>query len=393
MARHRLWAVSGAGIGAALLLAGCGSSGDRASAVSLNGGDERPADDPAGEATGTPSLPLTGSASAVPGPVSDGSDEDAFPSPGATPLPPREGSGNVANGPGILTAGAWDDSRNLERFLAYRDELAAEQMAGMPASEEQAHRDAAARALEPVEHATLDIALVIDTTGSMGDELAYLQTEFDAIAAAIDARYPNSEQRWALVVYRDEGDEYVTRSFDFGDGVGSFRARLEAQSAGGGGDYPEASDAALEAMNQLGWRSDPATARLAFWVADAPHHVERAAPIAAAVEVAAAQDVHVYPVASSGVDELTEYSMRAAAQLTLGRYLFLTDDSGVGGEHKEPSIPCYFVTRLDDAILRMVDIEMSGVYREPAQADVIRTGGNPAEGACRLESGQTVFVF
>ena len=50
--------------------------------------------------------------------------------------------------------------------------------------------------------------------------------------------------------------------------------------------------------------------------------------------------------------------MRSAAQLTGGRYLFLTDDSGVGGEHKEPNIPCYFVTRLDHAILRMVDIEM-----------------------------------
>ncbi len=56
-------------------------------------------------------------------------------------------------------------------------------------------------------------------------------------------------------------------------------------------------------------------------------------------------DVHIYPVASSGVDELTELTMRSAAQLTGGRYLFLTDDSGVGGAHMEPSIPCYFVTK------------------------------------------------
>jgi hypothetical protein len=146
-------------------------------------------------------------------------------------------------------------------------------------------------------------------------------------------------------------------------------------------------------MNQLAWRSDPATARLAFWVADAPHHTGRASALVAAVDVAASQDVHVYPVASSGVDELTEYAMRSAAQLTLGRYLFLTDDSGVGGEHKEPTIPCYFVTRLDDAILRMVDIEMSGVYREPLAAEVIRAGGDPADGACTLQSGQTVFAF
>jgi hypothetical protein len=41
----------------------------------------------------------------------------------------------------------------------------------------------------------------------------------------------------------------------------------------------------------------------------------------------------------------------------------------------------------------MVDIEMSGAYHEPDQADVIRSGGDPADGACRLASGQTVFVF
>jgi hypothetical protein len=227
----------------------------------------------------------------------------------------------------------------------------------------------------------------------MGDELTYLQSEFEALSSSIETQYPDAEQRWALVVYRDGGDEYVTRSFDFEAAGAGFRDRLRAQSAGGGGDYPEASDAGLAAMNQLSWRSDPNTARLAFWVGDAPHHIDKASALAAAVDVAASQDVHLYPVASSGVDELTEYSMRSAAQLTLGRYLFLTDDSGVGGEHKEPSIPCYFVTRLDDAILRMVDIEMSGVYHEPAAEDVIRSGGDPADGACVLQSGQTVFAF
>lgn len=379
------------------MLVGCGASDSRDAALSSDEGGEVAApvresadDNPllAGAASGDDGSLVPGSSSASGAPPATDSDV-------ATPTapPPIEGNGNGTLEPGTLTAGAWDDSRNLDRFLDYKGELASQQMAGLPPSEEQAHRDAAARALDPAEHTTLDVALVIDTTGSMSDELAYLQTEFDAIAAAIEAQYPNSQQRWALIVYRDDGDEYVTRTFDFGDGVAGFRERLEAQSAGGGGDYPEASHAALAAMNQLGWRSDPATARLAFWVADAPHHAERAADVADAVDVAAGQDVHLYPVASSGVDELTEYSMRAAAQLTLGRYLFLTDDSGVGGEHKEPTIPCYFVTRLDDAILRMVDIEMSGVYHEPDQADVIRAGGDPADGACRLASGQTVFVF
>jgi hypothetical protein len=294
--------------------------------------------------------------------------------------------------PGTLTAGAWDDNRNLERFLDYRAELHAARMPGLLDFDEQQHRAAQAAATLSA-HGTLDIALVIDTTGSMSDELEYLQSELDALSTAIELAYPDADQRWSLVVYRDEGDAYVARSFDFIRVVATFREQLGAQRAGGGGDIPEASHAALGAMNQLSWRSDAATARLAFWVTDAPHHALQAPALSEAIEAAGAQGIHLYPVASSGVDELTESSLRAAAQLTHGRYLFLTDDSGVGGAHKEPSIPCYFVTHLDDAILRMVEIEMSGVYREPAPADVLRSGGNPSDGACVLASGQSVFVF
>jgi hypothetical protein len=396
MAKYRTRHSGWGGLWVGLVLVGCGSSDgeDDASYSESAPNSASPIDSHDGS---SPLLPGTSPADSASGTGAIAAGEAAYdvvgaPAPSSLPSPPI-GPGVSGVQPGTLTAGAWDDSKNLDRFLEYRSELEGEQIAGMPLFEEQAHRDAAARAAEPTAHATLDIALVIDTTGSMGDELAYLQSEFDALSSSIELQYPQAEQRWALVVYRDDGDEYVTRSFDFEAAGSGFRDRLRAQSAGGGGDYPEAADAGLAAMNQLAWRSDPATARLAFWVGDAPHHVEQAAALAAAVEVAASQDVHVYPVASSGVDELTEYSMRSAAQLTLGRYLFLTDDSGVGGEHKEPTIPCYFVTRLDAAILRMVDIELSGVYHEPAAADVIRAGGDPADGACRLESGQTVFAF
>jgi hypothetical protein len=41
----------------------------------------------------------------------------------------------------------------------------------------------------------------------------------------------------------------------------------------------------------------------------------------------------------------------------------------------------------------MVDIELSGVYREPDTADIIRTGGNPLDGSCTLSSGDVVFAY
>ena len=295
--------------------------------------------------------------------------------------------------PGTLTAGAWDDNRNLDRFLSYRDQLHQQNLSGLldfSAPDHQAAHDALA---QRGPHTTLDVSLVIDTTGSMGDELRYLQAEFVAISTAIETRYPDAEQHWSLVLYKDQGDSYVTRWFDFRSDALEFRDHLAQQSASGGGDFPEAPDVAFEIMNQLAWRTDPATARLAFWVADAPHHAENAAALKAGIEAAEAQDIHIYPVASSGIDELTELTMRSAAQLTGGRYLFLTNDSGVGNDHKEPSIPCYFVTKLDSAILRMVDVEMTGEYREPSAEELVRSSGDPQDGTCTLQSGQPAFAF
>jgi hypothetical protein len=294
----------------------------------------------------------------------------------------------------VLTAGAWDDNRNFERFEKYRKQLKQQELTGMLPTTDAEHAAAhEAFSKTPSAREQLDVALVIDTTGSMGDEIQYLQSEFLALSSAIETKYPNAEQRWALVLYRDQGDEYVTRWFDFRDSAEDFRDKLGMQSAHGGGDFPEAPDAAFETVAQLGWRQDAKVARLAFWVADAPHHNERAGSMAASIRGARDLGVHVYPVASSGVDELTEISMRSAAQLTGGRYLFLTNDSGVGGSHKEPSIPCYFVTKLDKAILRMVDTEMTGNYGEPTGDDIIRTSGNPTNGSCDLESGETVQAF
>jgi hypothetical protein len=295
---------------------------------------------------------------------------------------------------GVLTAGAWDDNRNFEHFMAYRDQMGAMQLDGA-FNFSGAELDAAHQAFggDRPPRATLDVALVIDTTGSMGDEITYLQAEFETLSSSIAQKFPNATQRWALVVYRDEGDEYVVRSVDFTADAADFRTQLAAQSASGGGDFPEAPEAAFGHLSQLAWREAAKTARLAFWVADAPHHAERAATMKAAVQAARDLDVHIYPVASSGIDELTEWTMRSTAQITGGRYLFLTDDSGVGGEHEEPTIPCYFVTRLDRAIVRMIDIELTGTYVEPAAADVIRTGGDPTDGACKLASGEMVEPF
>ena len=299
------------------------------------------------------------------------------------------GSGSGSSGASVLTAGAWDDNLNYPIFDLYRWANAD----ALPFTE--AEHEAAQQRFGGARdaHTQLDVALVIDTTGSMADELSYLQTELDSIATRVTAAYPDAETRWALIVYRDEGDEYVTRVFDF-TGLDEMRASLRAQSAGGGGDYPEASHAALRDMTNLEWREHDAVARLAFWIADAPHHEQAEVEWAAALRSAAQLDVHVYPIASSGIDAETELSMRSAAQLTGGRYLFLTDDSGIGGSHLEPPVPCFFVTHLDTAMLRAIDAEMTGEHELPSEEQIIRRTGDPDEaGACELQDGGTAFAF
>jgi hypothetical protein len=342
----------------------------------------------AGGSGSAPSTPSSGSEEPS-SDSDDGASESEAPPKDAPSLPTTNDGGEAS----VLTAGTWDDNRNFDRFEKYRKNLADEQLNGMLPSTDEEHADAQKAFAQPAPREKLDVSLVIDTTGSMGDEIRYLQKEFLALSEAIEEKYPNAEQRWSLVLYRDMGDEYVTRWFDFREDAMDFRDKLGAQSAGGGGDFPEAPDAALAAMAELAWRTDDNVARLAFWVADAPHHDDKAEDMLKAIRGARELGVHLYPVASSGVDELTEVTMRSAAQLTGGRYLFLTDDSGVGGAHKEPSIPCYFVTKLDSAILRMVNIEMSGTYAEPAAADIIRTGGDPQDRKCELKSGEVVEAF
>ena len=50
------------------------------------------------------------------------------------------------------------------------------------------------------------------------------------------------------------------------------------------------------------------------------------------------------------------------------------------------------MTKLDRAILRMVDVELSGAYREPEASDILRIGGAPQGGVCTLAS-ETVRIY
>lgn len=228
----------------------------------------------------------------------------------------------------------------------------------------------------------LDLMLVVDTTGSMGDEIRYLQSELRSIIASITARHRDLDIRIGFVFYRDRGDDYVTRTVAFDRDIGRVQGALAQQDANGGGDYPEAMDQAMIRAVGQDWRPDAVKSLLL--VADAPPHDDLFGRTWAAAEAARAKRIHITPVAASGVADKAEYAMRAMAAATQSRYLFLTDDSGVGNPHAAPAIDCYLVTRLDALVRRVIDSQISGRRIEPGDHEVIRSVGKYDAGKCVL---------
>lgn len=231
----------------------------------------------------------------------------------------------------------------------------------------------------------LDLMLAIDTTGSMGDEIRYLQSELAAILSGIRARHPGLDVRVGFVFYRDLGDDYVTNTVPLTRDFSAAQQALSQRWAGGGGDYPEAMEQALIRAAGQSWRRDAVKSLLL--VADAPPHDENFGTAWLAAEHLRANRVHIVPVAASGVADKAEYAMRAMAALTQSRYTFLTDDSGIGNPHAAPAIDCYLVTRLNDLLRRVIDSQLSGRRIEPGQQEVIREVGQYDKGRCIIPRG------
>lgn len=225
----------------------------------------------------------------------------------------------------------------------------------------------------------LDVMFLLDATGSMSDEIAQLQDNILAVSAQLDA-LPNAvDVRFGLVAYRDRGDEYVTRVYDFTDDVQVFQANLASVQAGGGGDYPESLNEGLYmALNAVNWRGEDAI-KLVFLVADAPPHVDYAndADYSILVQDALALGIKIHPIASSGLQPEGEYILRQIGQFTMGHFLFLTYEGGVAGTtgedrpdlevgeaRDEQGIGDYSVAQLDELVLRLITDEVAALLGE-----------------------------
>lgn len=207
-----------------------------------------------------------------------------------------------------------------------------------------------------LEKRKLDLAFVVDATGSMGDEISYLQSELLDVLKKVETKLSNTEVRYGSVFYRDNGDEYVTRKFDFSDRAEDLIGFIKKQNANGGGDTPEAVVEAMQvSIDELKWSHENST-KIMFLILDAPPHQseENTKKLYDKIKSAARKGITIIPLAASDTNKETEYLMRTFALLTNGTYTFLTNDSGIGNDHIKPTAASYEVEKLNDLLLRLI---------------------------------------
>jgi len=119
----------------------------------------------------------------------------------------------------------------------------------------------------------IDIAFVIDTTGSMGSSINSVKEAARGMVAAIAAK--TTQARFALIDYRDfpertgSADDYPAKlQQDFTSSSGQITSAIDDLELGDGGDIPETMFSGLNTAYELTWR--PGVKKMTVVLADAP---------------------------------------------------------------------------------------------------------------------------
>lgn len=175
----------------------------------------------------------------------------------------------------------------------------------------------------------IEVAFVLDTTGSMGGLIQAAKEKIWAIANTLASSKPAPHIKLALVAYRDRGDAYVTKRTDLTDDLDAVYNELMAFRADGGGDGPESVNQALhEAVTKLSWSRDDKTYRVLFLVGDAPPHTDYSDDVKypETCERAARADIFINSI-QCGIMGGTEPVWREIALKAEGRF-FRVEQSG-----------------------------------------------------------------
>ncbi|HPO50582.1 MAG TPA: VWA domain-containing protein [Spirochaetota bacterium] len=112
-----------------------------------------------------------------------------------------------------------------------------------------------------------DVIFLIDTTESMKEEIPVFRDLYPEMKKKIEEKV--KELRIGLILYKDYGEIYVTKTFDLSSDTTYIDTVIFSLIQYGGEDIPEAVNEAICEMNKMTFLSDN---RYAFLIGDAPAH-------------------------------------------------------------------------------------------------------------------------
>ena len=117
----------------------------------------------------------------------------------------------------------------------------------------------------------LDVGFAIDSTGSMGPTVQWIQRDVGKMMRTFELI--SREPRMGVVLFRDYGDEYVTNVIPLSDSADALSKALSGATAKGGGDIPEAVYTALvKLLLEQKWSRAQSARRVIVLMGDAPPH-------------------------------------------------------------------------------------------------------------------------
>ncbi len=227
----------------------------------------------------------------------------------------------------------------------------------------------------PLSRVPLDLLFILDTTGSMGEEIQRLKTTIELINLNLSSLSTRPRVRFGMVLYKDRGDEYLTEVVPFTEDVQAFQSALERVEASGGGDTPEDLQAALQEAMTMSWNRGGV--RLGFIITDAPPHLDygQSYTYARAAEEAKEKGIKVFSVGTGGLDLLGEVVLRQVAQYTSAKYIFLTygetgeSEGGAPGSVSHHTGANYQTDKLEAIIIRFAKEELSYISDQPIEEE------------------------
>jgi hypothetical protein len=161
----------------------------------------------------------------------------------------------------------------------------------------------------------------------MSDEIDVVKAKLRDMVAKVSAGEPPPDVRFGLVIYRDRGDEYVTKRYALTRDIDQVVEWIDAIVANAGGDDPESVNEALHvAVQEMEWDTAARVGRLIFLIGDAPPHMDYEGDYDYRKESQAAfgKGIVVDTIGCSGLQGDGQGTFEEIANQTLGTFEQLT---------------------------------------------------------------------